>query len=213
MIKMNNLFAIPLIIAGIVISPAAIAIEKPEYEVVLEVGKVEYRKYKSYIIAETEVVDVEDWNDAANEGFARLFDYITGDNNGAEKISMTAPVQQSKVRAEDLRLQQTEQLADEQGWKISFMLPSSYSLTDAPAPEDDRIVLRMVPEKTVAALRYSGRWTERNFDKYASRLMEALAEDDVETRGTPESAVYNPPFMPAFMRRNEVLVEVASLPQ
>ena len=92
------------------------------------------------------------------------------------------------------------------------MLPSSYSMIDAPIPEDERIKLRLVPEKLIAAIRYSGRWTTRNFDKYESRLMTALTAANIETLGVPETAFYNPPFVPPFMRRNEILVEVANPP-
>lgn len=201
-----------LVTLGVLFSPMAIAIEKPDYEVIRSEGAVEYRRYASYIIAETEIFGMEDRNDASNEGFRRLFDYITGDNSGQEKIAMTAPVQQSKIQEEDVRFNRTESLGDGAGWKVSFMLPSSYSFNDAPVPEDDRIKIRVVPEKLVAAIRYSGRWTTKNFDKYESRLMAALSEANIEPLGVPETAFYNPPFMPPFMRRNEILIEVARPP-
>jgi SOUL heme-binding protein len=201
-----------LAVLGVLFSSSAMAIEKPDYEVIHADGDVEYRRYASYIIAETEIFDVDDWNDASNEGFKRLFDYITGDNSGQEKIAMTAPVQQSKIQAEDVRFNQAEPLGDGAGWKVSFMLPSSYSLDAAPAPEDDRIKIRLVPEKLVAAVRYSGRWTTRNFDKHESRLMTALSKANIETLGVPEAAFYNPPFVPPFMRRNEIMVEVVRPP-
>ena len=175
-------------------------------------GAVEYRLYQSFIVAETEIIGLESWKDASNEGFRRLFKYITGDNNGEEKIAMTAPVQQSKIQAEDVVFNQAEPLTTKSGWKVGFMLPSSYSIVDAPMPEDERIEIRTVPEKLVAAIRYSGRWTTRNFDKYESRLMAALMEENIEILGESETAFYNPPFVPPFMRRNEILVEVASPP-
>lgn len=201
-----------LLIVGVTFSSVSFAIEKPEYEVVLIDGSIEYRRYASFIVAETKIVDVENWKDASNEGFRRLFNYITGDNNGEEKIAMTAPVQQSKLQVEEMRINQAEPLAGGSGWKVGFMLPSSYSMADAPMPEDERIKIRRVPEKLVAAIRYSGRWTTRNFDKYESRLMAALSEEDIETLGVPETAFYNPPFVPPFMRRNEILVEVSRRP-
>ena len=40
-----------LVILGVLSSPVAIAIEKPEYEVIHSAGKVEFRRYASYIIA------------------------------------------------------------------------------------------------------------------------------------------------------------------
>jgi len=197
-----------LFLVGAVFSPFALAIEKPEYEVLRVDGDVEYRLYKSFIVAETEILGAKSWKDASNEGFKRLFDYITGGNNGSEKIAMTAPVQQSKIQTEDVRFNSAEPLSEEKGWKVGFMLPSSYSMNDAPLPEDDRIEIRLVPEKLVAAIRYSGRWTTRNFDKYESRLLTALSQANVNTLGATETAFYNPPFVPPFMRRNEILVEV-----
>ena len=209
---MNFILTYWLIGFAAALSSSAFAIEKPEYEVIVVDGPVEYRLYQSFIVAETEIVDVESWKDASSEGFRRLFKYITGDNNGEEKIAMTAPVQQSKLQAEDVRFNQAEPLTGQSGWTVSFMLPSMYSMVDVPTPEDERIEIRIVPEKLVAAIRYSGRWTTRNFDKYESRLMAALLEGNVEVLGESETAFYNPPFVPPFMRRNEILVEVASPP-
>lgn len=209
---MKRLITPLLLVLSAILSSLAIAIEKPEYEVIRVDGDVEYRRYESFIVAETEIVTAQSWNDASNEGFRRLFDYISGDNSGAEKIAMTAPVQQSRIQAEDLRFSGAESLGEGRGWRVGFMLPSSYSMEDAPLPEDDRIEIRLVPEKLVAAIRYSGRWTTRNFDKYESRLLAALSEANVEALGTPQTAFYNPPFMPPFLRRNEILVEVARPP-
>lgn len=209
---MNSILTSGLLVFAAAFSSFAFAIEKPEYEVIVVDGPVEYRLYQSFIVAETEIVDVESWKDASSEGFRRLFKYITGDNNGEEKIAMTAPVQQSKLQAEDVRFNQAEPLTGQSGWTVSFMLPSMYSMVDVPTPEDERIEIRIVPEKLVAAIRYSGRWTTRNFDKYESRLMAALLEGNVEVLGESETAFYNPPFVPPFMRRNEILVEVASPP-
>ena len=209
---MNSILTSGLLVFAAAFSSFAFAIEKPEYEVIVVDGPVEYRLYQSFIVAETEIVDVESWKDASSEGFRRLFKYITGDNIGEEKIAMTAPVQQSKLQAEDVRFNQAEPLTGQSGWTVSFMLPSMYSMVDVPTPEDERIEIRIVPEKLVAAIRYSGRWTTRNFDKYESRLMAALLEGNVEVLGETETAFYNPPFVPPFMRRNEILVEVASPP-
>lgn len=209
---MKHLFTPLLLITAAAFSSVAVAIEKPEYEILHVDGEVEYRLYQAFIVAETEILGVSSWKDASNEGFRRLFDYITGDNNSDEKIAMTAPVQQREIRAADVRFNEAEPLGEGKGWRVGFMLPSSYSLEDAPLPEDDRIEIRLVPEKVVAAIRYSGRWTTRNFDKYESRLLTALSEANVQALSVPETAFYNPPFMPPFMRRNEIMVEVARPP-
>ncbi|MFM1895036.1 MAG: hypothetical protein RLZZ385_110 [Pseudomonadota bacterium] len=174
-----------------------LALEKPSYTVVAEADGIEFRRYESYLVAETLVTDVADYNAAANEGFRRLFDYISGDNQPADKIAMTAPVQQYR---------------QDQGWLISFMVPTKYRLADAPQPADPRVRIREVQGQLTAALRFSGRWTGRNIEAHRDQLLEQLAALGVTPTGDVASAAYNPPFMPPFMRRNEMLVPVDKIP-
>lgn len=173
------------------------ALEQPNYTLEAETDGIEFRRYDTYLVAETWVEDVADYNVAANEGFNRLFRYISGGNQPADKIAMTAPVQQS---------------AREQGWLVSFMVPSRYSLADAPRPDDPRVHLREVTGELVAVLRFSGRWTGTNVASHREELLRKLDALGISVSGTPASAAYNPPFLPPFLRRNEILVPVDRLP-
>jgi hypothetical protein len=203
----------------------AMAIEKPEYTVIFENDGLEIRQYQAYLVAETLVKEGDTYQEAANEGFRRLFRYISGDNSGQQKIDMTSPVQQSVPDLNDTPEEATgkagekiamtapvQQEATDEGWLINFMLPAKFQLDSAPQPDDSRIVIREVPGTLMAVRRYSGRWTSRNFDKHSQRLLEQLNESGVGTSGRVISAVYNPPFMPPFMRRNEVMVAVDAVP-
>jgi hypothetical protein len=111
------------------------------------------------------------------------------DAPGGERIAMTAPV----YTQED---------------SMSFVLPEGYTMETAPVPGDDRVSLEEVPARHVAALRFSGRWSDKAFDKRSAQLMATLGREGVETRGAVFSMLYNPPFTPPFLRRNEVAVEV-----
>jgi hypothetical protein len=106
-------------------------------------------------------------------------------------------------------VQQTE---SSDGWRVTFMLPSQYTLETAPVPTDPRVRVRAVPGRLMAVLRYSGRWTERNYVEKQSELREAIEAESVTPIGQMQSALYNPPYTPPFMRRNEVMVEVSTLP-
>lgn len=186
------------------------ALEKPEYEVLYQDDNFEYRKYSSYVVAETEVTDIASYNDAANEGFMRLFRYITGNNSGRQDIAMTAPVQQTPVGEKIAMTAPVQQTPAADGWRIAFMVPSEYELAAVPVPADPRIHIRVVPERVMAVVRYSGRWTQRNVDKHEAMLRERLAADGVVPVSAVETAFYNAPYTPPFLRRNEVMVEVKS---
>ena len=86
-----SLFSLGITLVG----TESLALEKPEYEVLHEDGKIEYRLYNAYVVAETAVKASDGYSGASNEGFRRLFRYITGANSGETDIAMTAPVQMS----------------------------------------------------------------------------------------------------------------------
>jgi hypothetical protein len=191
---------------------AAMSYEEPDYTVIYEDGDIEYREYAPYLIAETIMANEDGYKDAGNEGFRRLFRYITGNNRSQSDISMTVPVQQTQVSEKIAMTVPVQQTDSNQGWSLAFTLPSTYTMETAPVPADSRIQVREVPRRIMAVLRYSGRWTEKNFTRKTSVLRAALEQHDVESIGEVQSAVYNGPFTPPFLRRNEVMVEVHRVP-
>ena len=191
----------------------AMSYEEPDYSVIYKEGEIEYREYAPYLVAETVIENVEDYKDAGNEGFRRLFRYITGNNRTQSEISMTVPVQQTSVNQKIAMTVPVQQTNAADGWRLAFTLPAKFTMETAPVPTDARIQVREVPGRTVAVLRYSGRWTESNFSKKQSALRAELERGGIDAVGEVQSAVYNAPFTPPFMRRNEVMVEVNRVPE
>jgi hypothetical protein len=126
---------------------------------------------------------------ADRRAFQLLAGYIFGKNDAGEKMSMTAPV-------------------ETRGDEYAFVMERKYSMDTLPRPEDERVQLRNKAARDVAVRRYSGRWSERNFDRHRQALLDDLAELGVEVTGTPELARYNSPFTPWFLRRNEIIVPI-----
>lgn len=193
-----------LLLAGV----TAMAIEEPAFTVVRRVGDIEIRQYQPYLVAET-IVD-GDFKAAGNEGFRRLFRYITGANRGQQKISMTAPVNQA---AEPRKISMTapvDQSRTDGGWAVSFVVPAEYTQETVPQPTDARVRIRAVPGQVTAVLRYSGTWGEDRYEQRRDELLATLRKEGLEVIGEPRIARYDGPFTPWFMRRNEVIVPLSS---
>jgi hypothetical protein len=208
--KLQNTTFLCIFVAASIISmgPRAMAIEEPSYSVMATEGNFELRKYSSYIVAETYVEG--DFGAVGSEGFRRLADYIGGKNKKKESISMTAPVSQ-KPASEKIAMTAPVSQARKNGrWRIAFMMPSAYTMETLPTPDDNRIALREEKEKTVAVIRYSGTWGKKRYEKHATKLMDWISSKDWKILGAAVWARYNPPFMPWFMRRNEILIPVQS---
>ena len=178
------------------------AIEEPEYEVIKTVDKVEFRKYSPYVVAEV-VVDATA-EDAGNRAFPILAGYIFGKNKGNRKFAMTAPVTQT---SEPTRIEMTVPATQPSVMgtvRVQFVLPKEVTMATAPEPIDPRIQLRLVAAGNWAVLRYSGSWSQANYQEHLSELKTLLEAQGVTTQGEPVLARYNAPFTPWFMRRNEI---------
>ena len=178
------------------------ATEEPDYEIIKKFDKVEIRQYAPTVVAEV-VLDASA-EDAGSQAFPILAGYIFGKNKGEKKYAMTAPVTQT---AEPVRMDMTApvtQAAVTGGTRVQFVLPKGVTLASAPEPIDPRVRLREVAATAWAVIRYSGSWSQANYQEHLSELRASLAAQGVATQGEPVLARYNPPFTPTFMRRNEI---------
>ena len=184
----------------------AMAIEEATYNVLKKDNDFEIRDYAPHILAETIVEG--DLEEAGNKAFNRLFRYISGDNRSRDKVAMTAPVSQEPMGDKIKMTAPVGQQRVEGKWAVSFMMPASYTLETLPEPEDPTVTLRQVPARRMAAVRYSGFWSEKNYLRYKMALESWIHEKGFTIAGDPIWARYNPPFTPWFLRRNEILIPV-----
>ena len=201
--------------AGFLVSSGCSAVgirttEEASYRVLDSEGKLELREYDEMVVVATTVE--AGYEDAGNEGFRRLFRYISGNNTSKTKIAMTAPVFADAVTTsagEDIAMT-APVMADErpEGWRYMFVLPASYSMETAPIPADSRVTLEAISKRKVAAIRYAG---SRDEDAMRGKLNELRAwiEDmGLEAVSDFRSAGYDPPWTLPPLRRNEVLIDV-----
>lgn len=160
--------------------------EQQPYTAVGRWGDVEIREYPEHTVAE--VVIGGDFDSAGNKGFRPLFGYIQGG-----KVSMTAPVVQTP---------------GEQGNAVAFVMPADRSPDSLPTPGDGPVQLRVVPACTAAALRFSGSGNARDLERRGSQLRRALVGSPWVPVGPVRLARFNAPFIPPFLRHNEVVVDV-----
>ena len=176
--------------------------EEPPHDSERLTEGLEIRRYRPRIAAETTVEAPEE--QARSEGFRRVARYIFGGNTGSEKIAMTAPVSQSSARG--TKIEMTAPVSrtgdDENGWVIRFFMPSKWTMSTLPVPDDDRVRLVEVPAETVAVLRFTG---DRGQAAVAARSAELL-----DALGEPQAWFYDPPWTVPFRRRNEVVVPVSA---
>ncbi|HYN57794.1 MAG TPA: heme-binding protein [Motilibacterales bacterium] len=163
--------------------------QQQPYEPIGRWGDVEIRRYPAHTIAEV-VVD-GDFEDAGNRGFRPLFGYIQG------QIAMTAPVVATP---------------GEDGHSVAFVMPAGRTLDTLPPPTDARVHLRAVPEQVAAALKFSGWGTAGDLDTRGRQLLGTLEESPWQPVGPIRLARFNAPFIPPFLRHNEVVVNVTDRP-
>ena len=199
--SLKLLLAVSLFLVFIGVNTAMAKYETPKYEVLKSYKNIEIRKYPSYLVAE--VSNSGERDKAANESFMILFDYINGKNIPNEKIPMTVPVSQ-----EGEKIPMTvpvEQLKENYNWKMSFVLPSKYTLENVPKPKDARIKIYKQESSKRIAIRFSGFSSDSNLSKNKKKLDNYIKENGIKIKSDAVYAFYDAPFTLPFLRRNEIM--------
>jgi hypothetical protein len=178
------------------------AIEEPRYTVLQQLDGAEVREYAAYVVAQVEVPGPAD--EAGSQAFPILAGYIFGKNKGARNFEMTAPVTQTAAPVKMKMTAPVTQTSSSGGFLVQFVLPKEVTLGTAPEPLDPRVKLLEVPARRVAVIRYSGFWSQANYDEHLGKLEAALRRAQLHWTGPPTLSRYNPPFTPWFLRRNEI---------
>ncbi len=161
------------------------ATETPDYKVLVEDGKFEVRDYPALTLVRT----------ASGDGdFMRLFRYISGGNEAEQKIAMTAPVLMKHQ-------------GDDAG--MSFIVPQDVAAKKVPAPTDAAVTREDLPAGHFAVYRYSGRRNDANEQEALAKLRAWVDKRRLEVMGEPLFGYYDPPWIPPFLRRNEVMLRIA----
>jgi effector-binding domain-containing protein len=182
--------------------------ETPKYSVSRKENKIEIRQYPGYIQAEV-TVEEKDYKSAIEKGFRVLAGYIFGNNISRQNIEMTTPVQTSQ--SEKIAMTTPVTVSGESSFTVAFIMPAEYTLETLPQPRDERVHFRQIPARAVAAIRFSGFFRQETIQQNKQKLSAWLAEQGIETEGDFIIAGYNPPWVPGFLARNEVMVEVKSI--
>lgn len=167
-------------------------VKEVQYRLIKKLDKVEIRLYEKLIIAE-----VDGYGDG---GFNLLFDYISGNNTTKTNLEMTAPVISKSIEMTAPVLSENE--------SIAFVMPEEYILENTPEPNDERIKIKKISERYIAALKFGGRWTPSNFADKSKQLLRELEKFQINPIGNIFTMRYSGPLTPWFLRRNEVAIEI-----
>ena len=174
-----------VLISILTLSSQTMAYEEANYEVVKENKEYEIRKYSDRLVIET--------NSIEGNGFRKLFNYISGNNEKNQEIKMTVPVTQ-EIKNGSMTMQ--------------FYLPLKFNKDNAPKPSNSDIKILTIEGGYYAVIEYSGRSSDKNFLKNKDILEKQLKQDNIIIISPPIRASYNSPFTLPMLKRNEVMYRI-----
>ena len=178
---MNKLSLIALFFSMSILSQKY---ESHSYKTLFEEDNFEIRNYDPVMKART----------FSNTGsnFGKLFRYISGYNEGNQKIEMTTPVYMKEDKGIEM---------------MEFVMPSSFNEDNISQPFSKDVELYLDKGGVYASVSYSGYSNENKRKKHTASLEKKLKEMDVEKKGEFLYLSYDSPYK-FYNRRNEVIVRV-----
>ena len=174
-----------ILISILTLSSQTMAYEEANYEIINENNNYEIRKYFDRLVIET--------SSTQGNGFKKLFNYISGNNEESQEIKMTVPVTQ-EIKNGSMTMQ--------------FYLPLKFNKDNAPKPSNSDIKILTIESGYYAVIKYSGRSSDKNFLKNKDILEKLLKQDKILIISPPIRASYNSPFTLPMLKRNEVMYRI-----
>ncbi len=168
--------------------------EEPDYIVLKKESEIEIRQYKNFLTASIETEGER--KEAIGKGFRSLFKYISGENKNKESISMTIPVMQKSSGGNK--------------WNISFVVPKKFELKDVPKPDNGNIQIKNNSDLKVIAIIFSGLFSDGNIQENETKLRNYIKEKVIKIEEPAIYAGYNAPWIPWFLKRNEVMFKLVN---
>ncbi len=162
--------------------------ESAPYVVVHSDGKFQVRDYPMLTVVETPMSRTGNSDDGS---FMRLFRFITGGNEAKQKIAMTTPVFMS---------------GSDSNATMAFVLPAKLKPGEVPKPADSTVTVRELPAGRFAVLRFSGGRNAKKEAESLARLKTWMSAEALGVMSPPVFGYFDPPWTPAFLRRNEVML-------
>jgi hypothetical protein len=176
----------------LIIPNIAMSYETAEYKVIKTISnEIEIREYKDLVLATISTNEAESTN---NNNFRTLFKFISGDNAKEQEIKMTTPVFQQNIHNQK---------------SMSFVMPSDFNKDNLPKPKNKNIKIEFFTNIKLIAIKFSGRSTDDNFNKYQKILEGEIQKNNIAADlKNPINAYYNSPWTLPFLKRNEVLFKL-----
>lgn len=166
------------------------AYESAEYSVIESHGAIEVREYPDLMLATTEMGTRVQGDDGS---FGRLFRYISGGNEGEQKVAMTTPVFMDPK-------------SDQTSGQMGFVLPKEVAASTIPRPTSEQVKITKRLGGKFVVIRFAGRASIDNRTQQQTKLENWMDKNGLVAVGEPEIASYDPPWTPGPMRRNEILI-------
>ena len=160
--------------------------EEAKYDIVKSNDTYEIRKYSDRLAVQVA-------STSGNNGFRKLFNYISGNNEKNQKIKMTVPVTVMEKSGNTT---------------MQFYLPSKFDKNNIPNPTGSDVEIINIEGGYYAVISYSGRASENNFIKHKNILEDELFKDNIAIKSPAIKATYNSPFTLPLMRRNEAMFKI-----
>jgi len=165
-------------------------LDSPVYKVVSTDGAFEIRDYSESTLVSAPMDGPGLQN---NSAFQKLFGYISGSNEGGEKIAMTTPVYSTR---------------NENGGWMSFVVPNDVAKNGTPPPNSKELRVEKMAAGRFIVYRFSGSPSRSRFENARKLLAERIKLKGLKISGDYITAGYDPPFTPPSSRRNEVMIRL-----